>query len=481
MEYGHERLILWPTFAGDSGADEYVILTGDGDLYAEELKDWKEAILMTGISAYPTRGMPPYLVQFTIPLEVSDVLSLWKKGRAEARRVLALTPARKKADAPDSGYDWKGNSLAIPKATFLDGMKTPGPPTHRFRKKGPPDVGPPPGAAVFKPDADHVWLIAETHAGLIAGTEVELSVGCVVLGHKGIFLKGAVQAFVEQVKISDVADFVEAKKKLWWAPKPDGPPSSQLRGRLGLPAADGDGAAPAPAAVAAEEDDDVRTLWIDTDEHGIRKKEWSKVLVESWHEPFASGEGQRLKGPATTLQLMRVLEPDPRTWPEKWRQIKKLELNDRVMHELNTLIDAFQAGGSYDCLNMGSLLSFEILARRIYQVTDAYSIPGRISWANSKYFRGTASIDEVIPAEMRSYVNRESRTEVELASARARQQSFSGTAGAVAGAVDDDDAAGALLAPGDFPAGPGGKRGGRKGGGKGGGRFRQASTAAPLP
>ena len=50
---------------------------------------------------------------------------------------------------------------------------------------------------------------------------------------------------------------------------------------------------------------------------------------------------------------------------------------------------------------------------------------GRISLANSKYYRGVAAIDEVVPSEMRSYVNRESRTEVELATARSRQQALS--------------------------------------------------------
>ena len=153
------------------------------------------------------------------------------------------------------------------------------------------------------------------------------------------------------------------------------------------------------------------------------------------------------------------------------------------MHELTALVDAFQAGGSFDCLNLPSLLCFEILARRIYQVTDAYSVPGRISWANSKYFKGTTSVDDIVPQEMRSYVNRESRTEVELAAARARQQSLAAGATAAAATMstgDDDDSggAGALHADGGAaPAAPAGK-GGRRGGGKGG-RNRRAQPAAP--
>ena len=91
------------------------------------------------------------------------------------------------------------------------------------------------------------------------------------------------------------------------------------------------------------------------------------------------------------------MEPDPRTWLEKWRLAKSLELDDRVVHELKTPIDAIQSGGMYDCLNMPSLLLCEILVRCIYQVTDAYSVPGRISWVNSKYFLGVPAIDEGVP------------------------------------------------------------------------------------
>ena len=218
------------------------------------------------------------------------------------------------------------------------------------------------------------------------------------------------------------------------------------------PAATGAGA-PAPG------DDDVRTLWVEVDDHGIRKKDWCDVVVESWHEPFAPGEGEKLRGPSTVLQLLRVLEPDPRSWLEKWRLTKRY---DRVMHERSTLIDAIHWGGIYDCLNMPSLLSFEILVRRIYQVTDACSIPGRISRANSKYYRGVAAIDEVVPSEMRSYVNRESRTEVELATARARQQALS--SGHIH-AAEEEDAGGSSLPPGDRPAAPARGGGHKRGGG----------------
>ena len=33
--YGHERVVLWPAFADDVGANEWVILTERGDVYNE--------------------------------------------------------------------------------------------------------------------------------------------------------------------------------------------------------------------------------------------------------------------------------------------------------------------------------------------------------------------------------------------------------------------------------------------------------------
>ena len=80
MEYGHERLILWPVF----GDGDYVVLTAVGDLYSDSDCDWKEAILMTGLKSYPARGMPPELVQFKLPMEDPEILAQIKLGRTKA-------------------------------------------------------------------------------------------------------------------------------------------------------------------------------------------------------------------------------------------------------------------------------------------------------------------------------------------------------------------------------------------------------------
>ena len=350
--------------------------------------------------------------------------------------------------------------------------------------------------------------------GFSVGTEVTLNPSSVVCGDKAIYVYRGKSIFVEMVPIASVAEYREKKAREWESilsrppapdPRIDGEPldgdgstprektsafSSALRSRLGLdppdkdPPAGTETSAEAPPSAADSSGDDVRTLWVITDEQGVRFKPWKDVVVESWHSPFGPGEGQKLRGPSTVVQFLRAMDPDPRSWLEKWRQLKKLEINDRVMHELTPLVESIYLGGCYDCLNMPSLVAFEFLVRRIYQVTDAYAVPGKISWANSKYFRGTSGIDEIVPQEMRSYVHRESRAEVELAAARSRTASLAGGMSPATGSSGDglsEGDGGFGPTGGDAPAAPRGKGGGRKGGGKGGGRMRNAQPATPGP
>ena len=87
---------------------------------------------------------------------------------------------------------------------------------------------------------------------------------------------------------------------------------------------------------------------------------------------------------------------------------------------------------------------------------------------------GVPSVDEVVPPEMRTFVNRESKVEVEIAAARARQ---TGSASSAAPALEFDDSGAVSHEAGDRPAGGG--RGGKGGGQKGGGRTRRPPVAPP--
>eukprot|EP00439_Symbiodinium_sp_Y106_P002946 s7121_g1.t1 len=62
------------------------------------------------------------------------------------------------------------------------------------------------------------------------------------------------------------------------------------------------------------EDNEVRTLWVDTDEQGERFKRWRDVCQESYTPSY---EQKPLDGPLTALHTMKHMERhggDPRLW-----------------------------------------------------------------------------------------------------------------------------------------------------------------------
>eukprot|EP00973_Karenia_brevis_P067247 9351518-Karenia_brevis.AAC.1 len=132
-------------------------------------------------------------------------------------------------------------------------------------------------------------------------------------------------------------------------------------------------------AVAAKgsdsvESNDVRTLAVDYDAHGERFKEWRMVCQEMWHQSFPDTP---LEGPATVLHLCKHMQrhgPTPETWLDKWCGDRNILHTDRVYYELKALVQAIEFAGSYDQLNLASLVSMEILARRAQTIFDAYAV-----------------------------------------------------------------------------------------------------------
>ena len=172
---------------------------------------------MTGRTSHPTSGMPPELVQFSLPLTPEQVLAEIKKGRAEARRLRNAEPHRKVPDSvPVSGFDWHGKALAIPKMSWLDNFRVDlgGGGSRRLKKKtGLREVPAEPRTPTPKPDGSidlgaadgHVWPIAEAGSGFALGSEVALTSGGAVCGTKAVYAHGEKRVFVEQVPLAEVA------------------------------------------------------------------------------------------------------------------------------------------------------------------------------------------------------------------------------------------------------------------------------------
>eukprot|EP00959_Pyramimonas_sp_CCMP1952_P252100 5267489-Pyramimonas_sp.AAC.1 len=80
---------------------------------------------------------------------------------------------------------------------------------------------------------------------------------------------------------------------------------------------------------------------------------------------------------------------DLRLWLQLWARAKQVDVNDRVMHELNCLVDMMFYASTFDQLNAPALASFEVLARRFQTILDAHRIPGRApNWQMARFYSG---------------------------------------------------------------------------------------------
>ena len=183
----------------------------------------------------------------------------------------------------------------------------------------------------------------------------------------------------------------------------------------------------AVGAAGGEGTEDVRTLWIDYDEHGERFKPWREVCKESYLPNLTDRESQ---GPITTLNLIKHWLKnggDPRLWFQNFCHNKWIERTDRMFHEMETLINAFYAFETIDQVNLPALEGVEILARRLQSMVEAYSInPARPSWENAKVWTGRGDPDDCCDPAFKVYAARKNREEVELVQARQKVRDLRG-------------------------------------------------------
>ena len=205
---------------------------------------------------------------------------------------------------------------------------------------------------------------------------------------------------------------------------------------------------PAPAVV----DDEVRTLWVDVDDHGERYKDWRQVVRESSEQSYVDNP---LEGPPSLLHLMKHMERqggNPRRWLQLFFSECKIDKSDRVFHEMTNLVEVVYLGGTYDQLNMPACVCFEKVSRRLQTIIDAYSAGGGTpNWQMARYYDGRAGVGEGVSPSLRTWGLRRAKDEYDVNSMRTRRLQGDG------GQCEDNDGQGA-----------GGQ--GRKGGkGKGGG------------
>ena len=427
----HEAMVTYLV-----GGHEVVILTPDDDMYVESLKcaGGEGPSRMKGL--VENRRLPRSLnaraYRFHQPFTDEMLKQVYRKGLKVAEEYLD-----KKLSPPPVVLNQEG--AAVQTDAFFGGTFV----THRVTGRGAAPGGGSTGGSPDSPKnakkivpapSECVWLAAEPCPGVVLGQELSLNAdNDVQVGdHTALALRSGIWIKAELVKITDVVGYADRRRQLFASGQPEGRVASPPKNDV--------------VAEAVEEDEkphgDVRTLWVDFDEHGERFKRWRDVCRESFTPTY---DAKPLEGPATALHIIKHMERhggDPRLWLQMWLRSKRIETTDRIYHELKVLIDCLFYAGTFDQLNIPGLMSLEVISRRIQAISDAYTNPMKPSWENAKVFTGQGSPEDIVSPTFRTYAVKKQRDELELLQARQKVRELRGSPSASVedGAADAADA-----------------------------------------
>ena len=392
--------------------EQAVIYTPDQDLYVERLSCLGEE------GPTKLRGLKERL---TLPRNLRAKAYRFRERITDEviKKVFrqSLTMAREEGfsdEVPEMAFNASGEAVTVDELFGGSFVRS------RVKGKGgvgvmsPPDaVASPKNARIVTPAlADAVWVAAEPLGGLQLGQEVSLSseqdiqcgARCAMALRQGQWVK------VEMIPLTEVADYADRRRALFGG--------LRMPGSGEMPELAGKSKEAADKRADDDQDGEVRTLWVDFDEHGERFKRWRDVVKESFTPVFPETP---LEGPTTALHLIKHAERhggDPRLWLQLWTRSKHIEQTDRVYHEMKVLCDALYYGGTFDQLNIPALISMETICRRVQAIVDAYSNPSRPSWENAKLFSGQGSPEDIVSPSFRTYAAKRNKDELELLQAR---------------------------------------------------------------
>jgi hypothetical protein len=173
-----------------------------------------------------------------------------------------------------------------------------------------------------------------------------------------------------------------------------------------------DAVQPAAAAGASEE---MRTLSVSFDDHGERHMTWRDATAKMVEDSFNDWP---ITGPRTMLWLCKFWSKQghsPSTWLEKHLATESYGVTDRSVHELRALAEVMDTAGMYDQLNLASLASFELVARRWQLILAAHSRnAANPDYDGSEYYEGIEKKRFGIAPALSEHVSRKMRDDAEI-------------------------------------------------------------------
>jgi len=404
-------------------ADEYTffIFTPDQDLYATSLAcdggdgPTKVRSLNHDFQVPSTIRQPVYRFRS----EISDTLI--KQQIREAHRMSveegygAVLPSvvQDAAGRPQTLDEFFGGA-------FLSRRMT-GKPDERRSQRPTEPVLPKNAGRVQHPPDGFVWVAAEPLGGLVLGQEVSLNEkeDVQVGTSTALALRSGVWVKVEMISMTEASDYPRRRRALFAQPASEKIEKELLKEEK--PAV-----ASKPASDEGDSEGDVRTLWVDVDEHGERYKRWRDLCAECFTPVF---DAKPIEGPSTALHVIKHMERqggDPRLWLQSWTRAKHIESTDRTYFEMKTITDSLFYAGTYDQVNIPALMCLEVQCRRLQAIVEAYTNPTRPSWENAKLFTGQAQPEDIVSPTFRTYAVKKNKDELELLQARQKVRELRG-------------------------------------------------------
>ena len=200
-----------------------------------------------------------------------------------------------------------------------------------------------------------------------------------------------------------------------------------------------------PAIESPAAPEDVRTLWVEYDDHQERYKPWRTALREMARHEWSDWE-KRFDTPASVLDTLKGMEReggDARLWLASFLRDINMSSKERSAIELRHLTEALWLGVCYDQLNAPDLAMFEVTVGRICQLVEAHSTEeqGRPNWAGVRYFSSHMGRRGIVPSVLRQHAHRRAKEDYELELMRTK------LAKSATGALADEEETGLPKAP----------------------------------
>jgi hypothetical protein len=111
----------------------------------------------------------------------------------------------------------------------------------------------------------------------------------------------------------------------------------------------------------------------------------------------------------------------PERFLQVWCAEKGFSGTDRVVRELRTLLMALHHAGTYDQVNLGSLICLEVLARRVQGIVDAHSVNAASpNWKLAEFYEGAAGGVDSVSEDLKRFAMRKAKDKWDLDAAALR-------------------------------------------------------------